>query len=119
MPDELITVNASQRNGDDKLLVYRKVPRTGRVSDPFYVSFSVPRFIRTLADPPERDARTGKIKGLGLTYGQVVSVLHRMCEAGHINARFILQEYPEARVAAPTALRPDVPAPGDADLEGP
>jgi hypothetical protein len=108
--DDLVTINA-HRN-DEKLLVYRSIPRREDYSDPFYVDFYVRDLVRTLGERPELDAR-GNVKGLGLTYGQVVSVLHQMCEEGDIPAKFVLQPLPELQRIyreAPTVGRPDAPS---------
>ena len=90
-PNELVTLNA--RQGDEKVTVYRKVPGTRALSDSFLIDFDARSLITTLGFRPEED-RNGKLKGLGLTYGQVVHVLQRMCESGHIQAKFILQRPP-------------------------
>ncbi|MGC9453952.1 MAG: flagellar basal body P-ring protein FlgI [Phycisphaerae bacterium] len=109
-PDDLVTINAHR--DDDKLLVYRKIPSRGDYSDPFYVDCYVRELVRTLGDRPEPDDN-GDIKGLGLTYGQVVSVLYRMCEEGDIPAKFVLQPLPELQriyQEMPEVGRPDAPA---------
>ena len=107
--DELVTVNA--RRNQKRLTVYRRIPRTGKSSDPFEVDFKVHSLISTLGLPPDRD-EAGKIMGLGLAYGQVVRVLHQMCEAGHIRAKLVLQRPPALRKGyrGTTAVgRPDIP----------
>ncbi len=93
-PDGLVTVNASGR--DDKLTTYRKIPRTGGVSDEFKIPFVVRELVTTLGAPARR-GRDGEIEGLGLSYSQVVGVLHRMCKDRDIPARFVLQPPPAVR----------------------
>ena len=69
----------------------------------------VSALIEKLASPAELDLN-GEVKGLGLTYSQVVGVLQRMCEAGDIPAEFRLQSLPEAEriyERAETIGRPD------------
>lgn len=108
--EDLVTINAHR--GDEKLLVYRKIPRRGDYSDPFYVDFYVRDLVRTLGDRPEPNDN-GDIKGLGLTYGQVVNVLYNMCEQGDIPAKFVLQPLPEIQriyQELPEVGRPDAPA---------
>ena len=108
-PDELVTLNA--RDGQKKLTVYRKIQRTGKSSDPFEVDFKVQSLISTLGNRPVRGSG-GKIKGLGLSYGQVVQVLRQMCDAHHIRARFVLQRpgvRQRIRRGAVGAGRPDLP----------
>ncbi len=64
-----------------------------------------------------------EVYGLGLTYGQVVSVLYRLCKTGDIPAGFRLQVLPEIRriyttSAAPLG-RPDMPGHPDGGLAVP
>jgi len=108
-PDDTVTVNA--REGEEELKVYRKVPRSGGYSETFEIDFNVRTLIRTLGEP-SAPGEDGKIMGLGLTYGQIVSVLQRMCKEGDIPAKFVLQ--PEAQVrriyrGVPTVGRSDSP----------
>jgi flagellar P-ring protein FlgI/HEAT repeat protein len=86
--DDLVTVWSVE--GNDKLLVQRKIPRHGVFSDPLPTDFNVLALARTLAAPAERDA-SGQIRGLALTYSQVLRVLYGMCLQDAIPARFILQ----------------------------
>ncbi len=90
-PDELLTVNA--RPDAETITVYRKVPITGKMSDAFYIEPNVGTLLQTLGNRPLRD-KTGRILGLGLTYGQVIRMTHLLCEGGHIPAKFILQPPP-------------------------
>ena len=107
-PGDLVTANA--RPVDEKLMVYRKIPRTGTYSDTFKIDFYVRTLIRTLGSRPQHD-ENDEIMGLGLSYSQVVSVLHRMCREGDIPAKFVLQQPPVLqRISRGTAMgRPDVP----------
>ena len=108
-PDDLVTINAI---GDDKkLTLFRKIPVTGKVSEPFYIDFKVRTLVRTMGSLPRRNLK-GDIEGVGLTYGQVISVLYRMCKEGDIPARFVLQELPDVQRMyqhAATVGRPDMP----------
>ncbi len=96
-----------------KLMVFRTIPRTGRISAPFYIDFFVRSLVQTLGRAARRGV-DGKIEGLELTYGQVVAVLYRMCEVdGDIPARFVLQPPPgRERIyrGSPTVGRPDMPS---------
>jgi len=108
-PDDLLTVNA--RSQDEKLMLFRKIPRTGGYSDAFYTDFFVRTLVKVLGSAPE-PGEDGKIGGLGLTYGQVIGVLYRMCKEGGINAKFVLQPSPGVQriyQGAVTAGRPDMP----------
>jgi len=114
MPGDLVTLanKKDEKTGRDQLMVFRKIPRASRISAPFYLDFNVSSLVRTLGEVPQHDD-DGRIKGLGLTYGQVVAVLYRMCEVDKdIPARFVLQPPPGARRiyrGAATVGRPDMP----------
>ncbi|MCD6365274.1 MAG: flagellar basal body P-ring protein FlgI [Planctomycetes bacterium] len=95
-PDELVTVGNVKIDGEDKLMVYRRIPRGRVVSDAFYIDFSVASLIRTMGSAIER-GDDGKIQGLALTYSQVLRVLAALCASGDIDARFILQRPPALR----------------------
>lgn len=90
-PGELLTVNAGR--GDDKLSVFRRVG--GRLSDEFKVPFDVEQLALTVGRLPTT-GESGEIRGLGLTYSQVVGVMYRLCKEQAIPARFVLQRPPEA-----------------------
>ena len=105
-------VKDGKQTGQVKLMVFRTIPRTGGISAPFYIDFSVRSLVGTLGRPARRGV-SGRIEGLELTYGQVVSVLYRMCEIDKdIPARFVLQPPPgRERIYRGTATvgRPDMP----------
>ncbi|HUT59905.1 MAG TPA: flagellar basal body P-ring protein FlgI [Phycisphaerae bacterium] len=88
--DELVTVQS--RAKDTKLRVFRKLPN-GRFSDALECDFAAKALITQLASRPNRD-EDGNMQGLGLTYGQMLSVLYRMCQSGDIRAKFSLQPAP-------------------------
>jgi len=107
--DDTVILNAAKN--DEELIVFRKIPRSGAYSDEFRIDFSVSSLVATLGNLPEHDD-DGKIKGLGLTYSQVVSAVSRMCEEGDIPGRFILQQMPSVQKiyeSATTVGRPDTP----------
>jgi hypothetical protein len=108
--DDLVTISATE--GREKLTVFRKVPRTGRSSEAFEVPPVTSELVRLLGTLPTREGGQG-MYGLGLTYGQVVGVLQRMCNSGDIPAGFRLQVLPEVRKiytqGVPTVGRPDLP----------
>ena len=107
--DEMVTINAGAT--DKKVTVWRKIPRTGRQSDPLEVRPRADALVEMLGALPERQP-TGEIKGLGLTYSQVVGILYDLCKADHIPARFVLQQ-PAAMqriyMLTPALGRPDMP----------
>ncbi len=99
-PRRLLTVDS--RRGEDKIRLWRKTPRSGRMSSVQRTGRLVSEFVTFLASLPETDydarrraRETGddaiKVKGFSMTYGQVVSVLYRMCDQGHIPATFVLR----------------------------
>ena len=108
-PDELVTINAF---GDsDKLTIFRKVPVRGVISDPVKCDFRVRSLVEAMGRIPEPD-ENGQVTSLGLTHSQVVGVLYRMCKAGDIPARFVLQPIEAAQriyAGAATVGRPDLP----------
>ncbi len=88
--NELVTIHAA---ADKQVMVYRKIPRTGQISDTLRLDPQASELIRKLGSVPEPD-ENGRIDGLALTYSQVVGVLHDLCEAKHIPADFVLQRPP-------------------------
>jgi hypothetical protein len=97
---------------EQRLMIFRTIPRTGGISEPFYSDFLVRSLIQTLGERAEQDIN-GNIKGLELTYGQIVAALYRMCEVEKdIPAGFVLQQPPgRGRIyrGIPTTGRPDMP----------
>ncbi|MBS3820451.1 MAG: hypothetical protein GVY16_05770 [Planctomycetes bacterium] len=88
----------------------RKLMDGEAYSEPFLLGFEVAPLIRTLAGPPRPNRETGKIDGVGLTYGQTVGVLSQLCEEGDIAAKFVLQAPPGLRriyEQIPTSGRPE------------
>lgn len=111
-PEDLVTLSATE--GQRKLTVFRKVPRTGRSSQAFEVEPTVSELVRLLGTVPSPEPRK-EVYGLGLTYSQVAGVLYRLCKSGDIAAGFRLQELPEVlRIysqGAASVGRPDMPGP--------
>ncbi len=108
-PDDLVTISSTR--GQKRLVAYRKVPASGKVSEPFRMDHYVRTLVETLGSRPERTIE-GKIAGLGLTYGQVITVLSQMCKEGDIPAKFVLQQLPDVQKMfgkASSIGRPDMP----------
>jgi flagellar basal body P-ring protein FlgI len=108
-PDDLVTIHGEANA--DRLTVIRRIPRTGGVSEPFSVEANVRSLVTTLGTLPTQRSDQ-KRAGLGLTYGQVVSVLYRICKEGDIRAEFRLQPLPDVRRIyrdMVTVGRPDTP----------
>ena len=110
---ELVTVHAREK--EDQLTVFRKIPRTGRSSGSAKLPPQVSGLIRLLGgDPPNTAVESRKIAGLGLNYGQIVSVISQLCKERGIPAKFVLQELdaPETLpVSSIMSARPDMPGP--------
>ena len=109
-PDEMVTINA---HADSKrLLVYRKTPRSGTMSETLHVDFLVRELVRKLGSLPDDLDEDGKPKGLALTYGQVIRVLNELCRRRDIPAKLVLQpteELERAYRGTITTGRPDMP----------
>jgi len=107
--DDLVTINAIE--AEDKVGVVRKVPRTGQMSETFQIDPKVDELVRVMGRLPHRGL-DGKIEGLGLTYSQVVGVLHGLSAGRHVPAKFVLQRSEELRTiysSTPSMGRPDMP----------
>ncbi len=94
MPDDSVVVSA--REGEDGLTVMRRIPRRSSLTPPFHIGFLVSDLVRTLGSRAQYDEE-GKIMGLELTYGEVVSALHQMCKDDDIPARLVLQPAPSVQ----------------------
>lgn len=107
--DEITISSNADRTG---LIVVRKVLRNGRLSEPFNCDYHVASLLGVLGLPPERDS-DGKVRGLGVSYSQVLGILHQMCKRQDIPAKFVLQQPPGVQRiydSAPAGGRPDLPA---------
>ena len=91
-------------------MVYRKIQRTGKYSPNFFSEHAVAPLVQVLGCPPVQDEK-GKFPGMGFTYGQIVTVLQRMCKEGSIQAKFVLQQTTDVQRILEGATgtgRPDV-----------
>lgn len=89
---ELVTIQA--REEQPELSIFRKLP-DGRFSDIATCDTKVESLIKVLASRPEANPDGGIHFNMGLTYGQVLAVLYRMCENNDIKAKFVLQPPPD------------------------
>jgi flagellar basal body P-ring protein FlgI len=106
--DNMLTVRATE---GEELSVFRRLP-DGRFSDLVKCEPKVESLVRLLAARPDAKPEGGINFSMGLTYGQVLAVLYRMCENNDIRARFVLQPAPnEMKIYKGEALegRPDAP----------
>lgn len=79
------------------LKVVRKIPPNDRLSEPLLCTTEVAALIKVLGNEPKKDYH-GRHMGLGLTYAQVLEVLHDLCERKTIDATFTLQSVDVATV---------------------
>ena len=93
----------------DHIVVYRLLasgpgkPRL--ISKKFRIGFDVVELIRTLGSAPRYTDLDTEIRGLGVTYGQVVQILSNLCEEKSIPAKFFLQNPAEMeRIQATTPV---------------
>lgn len=98
--DDLVTARCGE--GEQKVTVFRKV--IDRFSDSYEIDPTVLALVLKLGTRPTMED-DGSIRGLGLSYSQIVSVLYQMCEKGDIAAKFSLQQL------APTQTIYDANAP--------
>ncbi len=111
--DELVTI--SGKDEDDKVQLYRKMPRrvmgSPEISESFYVPYCVTDLVKTLGSPP-RKGSDGKVEGLGLTYSQVVGVMYNLHKASYIPSDFLLQQSQDVQrmyLSSSAVGRPDSP----------
>ncbi|MFQ6048193.1 MAG: hypothetical protein ACE5K7_02390, partial [Phycisphaerae bacterium] len=103
-PDGAITIDAAE--GATQLTLIRRTPFSHLVSEPIHVGLSVEQLIRKLGDDPVLED-DGQVRGLGLTYTQVMRVLAELCRTGAIPARFVLAEPALAEMFGPQPRRPE------------
>ncbi|MCK5271291.1 MAG: flagellar basal body P-ring protein FlgI [Sedimentisphaerales bacterium] len=90
-PEKTVTINS--RAGDDKLTISRKI--SGKED---YVTIQSSRAVEDLILAMARPLRPKDKKqkaGAGLTFSQIIGILHQLCERRVIPARFILLRKPE------------------------
>jgi len=92
---DLVTITANP--GDMKMKIVRRTPLTGRRSSVVQAPLDLPGLIQTLGRDPEKDAN-GHYEGLGLSYSQIVEILHDLCAKKALDATFVLQEIDKAEV---------------------
>ncbi len=95
-PDGVLTVDA--RAGEEKLKVWRYIPRSRDYSDTFRIDPDAESLILTLGGKAKPDLY-GVSEGLAFTYGEILSAICRMCDGNKIEAEFALQLIPEAQEA--------------------
>jgi len=107
-PSEIVTINANENDKNVQLM--RKLPRSGGYTPWLKCNFAVASLIAIMGTPAGYDD-DGNPKGLGLSYGQIVGILKRMCADKSIPAKFVLQPMPTLQritEGATGTARPDV-----------
>ncbi len=121
-PSGLVTLNAVSADSDITLFCRTRV--THQLSEPIPVAPRLVDLIQSLADLPVKDS-SGRTRGIGLNYGQVVGVLDALSKQDSIPIRLVLQqatmtellgpgespERPESDAAPDTETLPSRPEP--------
>jgi hypothetical protein len=104
---------ALRAEGKSQVVVFRQLaPGRDEVSEPFRIIPEAAPLIRVLGATPRPDIRTGEVEGIGLTYGEVVTIIYQMCRDNQIPAKFVLQKSDKLRTiyrSVAPAGRHDVP----------
>ncbi len=93
-PGGIVTINSNKETG--KLTIIRRLRRKDSPMSKVQVSPDVASLVIMLGGKPDLD-KNGNLTGLGLTYGEVVGVLYRMCEQKSIPATFVLEKATEVQ----------------------
>ncbi|MBU0640410.1 MAG: flagellar basal body P-ring protein FlgI [Planctomycetes bacterium] len=104
-PEDCVTINARNETDDD-VTVFSRAPRSG-LSEKIVIPPRVVDLIVALADVPEKD-EADRLRGIGLTYSQVVQVLATLCQDGTIPAEFVLEQTSLTELLGPQPF-PDRP----------
>jgi flagellar basal body P-ring protein FlgI len=86
-PDGAITLVG---NPDADHLTVTRVTPDGSVSPPLHAPTDLAELLRFLGRAPT--PRGSEVLGVGLDYAAVVRTLYYLCDAGHVNARFMLEQ---------------------------
>ena len=98
-PDGRLTITAAE--DDEDLTLLRRITATGTVSPEIPAPRPLYRLIELLGSEADIDA-TGAVTGLGLDYGAVVRAVYHLCQDGSINAKFMLEQPPQAELFVST-----------------
>lgn len=86
-------VSASAEIGQREVTLVRRTP-FGQVSEPMKKPLAVGELIRFLGDSAEVDEATKQVKGLELSYSQVLQVVQALCTTGAIAGSVEIQNAP-------------------------
>ena len=96
-----LQVNNENIPDDEDLTLLRRITATGTVSPEIPAPRPLYRLIELLGSEADIDA-TGAVTGLGLDYGAVVRAVYHLCQDGSINAKFMLEQPPQAELFVST-----------------
>lgn len=83
-------VSLSAEPGKDQVTIVRRTP-FGQVSEPFKLPLDLGEMVHFMGDIAEPDEGTGKVRGLGLSYTEVLEVIQAMCNARSVPAQLEIQ----------------------------
>lgn len=86
-------VSASAEAGQAQITLVRRTP-FGQVSEPMKTSLNLGELIQFMGDSAEMDDKTDKIKGLELSYSEVLQVVQTLCNSKAVLATLEMQEAP-------------------------
>jgi hypothetical protein len=98
--DDAVTISC--RSEDEAMTLLRVTPFLKITSDPIKVERNVERLIMMLGSAPNPD-ENGLVKGVGMTYSQVVEIMSTLCREGYVPAQFRLQTPTVADIFGPLA----------------
>ena len=107
---DTFTLNAVDETGDITMFAKRR----GQLSEPILVAPRVAELISALADRPIKD-EAGRVRGLGLSYSQVVQVLATFCRDGTIPAHLEVERTSMTELLGPESL-PERPEAEESDI---
>jgi len=104
-PEDVVTLTANSETDD--VTLFSRFRHSATLSEKLVVPPRVVDLIAALADRPVEDD-AGKLRGLGLTYSQIVGVLAALCEDGSIPAHLALEQVTTTDLFGPQR-RPERP----------
>lgn len=118
-PEQWVTLNAATTTDD--ITMFCRSRGAKRLSDRLFVPPRLVDLIIALGDLPERNA-ADQLRGIGLSFSQVVQVLDALRRDGSIDAPIVLERESLTELLGPTKPprdRPEVDEPGAAEQDAP
>lgn len=94
-----VTINSPEPTDELTLSVRERYDR--RINDRMYLRARVPELVAALAQPPDRDD-ANRLRGAGLTYSQIVSVLSSLDQQQTLAGRLVLEQTSLTELLGPT-----------------